>query len=97
MNIAALAHNSDHNRPTAYEVVATIDGRTVLAGYTARKTKADLLKTAMDNDAVRQQMIEALPADDDSAPTYGRSLGWTMGGCIRIHFTGGTLLHPIAA
>jgi hypothetical protein len=51
----------------------------------------------MDNDAVRQQMINSLPADDDSIPSYSRAFGWTMGRCIRIHFTGGTSLHPMAA
>ena len=94
---AALTHGSDYNRPTAYEVAVTINGHLILAGYTARKTKAALLATAMDNDAVRQQMIDALPADDDSTPSYDRAFGWTMSGCIRIHFTGGTLLHPMAA
>jgi hypothetical protein len=97
MTIAALAHGSTHNRPTAYEVAVTINGALVLAGYTARKTKAALLATAMDNDAVRQQMIDAVPADDDSSPSYSRAFGWTMGGCIRIHFTGGTIIHPMTA
>lgn len=95
--IASLAHGSTHNRPTAYEVAVSINGSLVLAGYTARKTKAALLATAMDNDAVRQQMLNALPPDDDSTPSYSRASGWTMGGCIRIHFTGGTSLHPLAA
>jgi hypothetical protein len=95
--ISALAHGSTHNRPTGYEVAVTINGGLVLAGYTARKTKAALLATAMDNDAVRQQMINSLPADDDSIPSYSRAFGWTMGRCIRIHFTGGTSLHPMAA
>jgi hypothetical protein len=97
MTTAALAHGSSHNRPTAYEVAVTINGALVLAGYTARKTKSALLATAMDNDALRQRMINALPADDDSIPSYSRSFGWTMGGCIRIHYTGGTALHPMAA
>jgi hypothetical protein len=97
MTLAALAHGSTHNLPTAYEVAVAINGALVLAGYTARKTKAALLATAMDNDAVRQQMIDALPADDDSCPSYSRAFGWAMGGCIRVYFTGGTALHHMAA
>ena len=95
MTIASLSHGSNHNRPTAYEVAVTINGRLVVAGYTARKTKAALLQTAMNNDAVRQQMIDALPVNDDSTPSYDRAFGWVMADCIRIHFTGGTLLHPM--
>jgi hypothetical protein len=95
MATATLTHGSDHNRPTAYEVAVTINGRLVVAGFTARKTKAALLATAMDNDAVRQQMLDSLPADDDSTPSYDRAFGWALSGRIRVHFTGGTLLHPM--
>jgi hypothetical protein len=90
-----LTNGSDHNRPTAYEVAVTINGRLVVAGFTARKTKAALLATAMDNDAVRQQMLDSLPADDDSTPSYDRAFGWALSGRIRVRFTGGTLLHPM--
>jgi len=96
MTISALSHGPTHNLPTAYEVAVTINGVMTLAGYTARKTKASLLSTAMDNDAVRQLMLDALPADDeDSVPSYDRAFGWALGGCIRIHWTGGTLRHPM--
>jgi hypothetical protein len=93
--IEALAHGSNHNRPTAYEVAVTINGTTLLAGYTARKTKAALIATAMDNNAVRLRMINSLPDNDVSIPAYNRAIGWTMGESIRIHFTGGTEIHPM--
>lgn len=98
MTISSLSHGSDHNRPTAYEVAVTINGVTTLAGYTARKTKASLLATAMDNDAVRQLMLDALPTDDEgSIPSYDRASGWALGSRIRIHWTSGTLRHPMIA
>lgn len=94
ISLPNLAHGSDHNRPTAYEVAVTVNGATTVVGYTARKTKASLLATAMDQDAVREKLLEALPADDDSVPSYDRKWGWSLGPTIRIHFTGGTDKHP---
>lgn len=54
MAITALSHGPGHNRPTQYEVEVVIWGREpIIAGYTARKTKASLLAVAMQNNLAR--------------------------------------------
>jgi hypothetical protein len=87
----ALSHDSSHNRPTRYEVAVVIDGETTVVGYTARKTKASLLAVGMDN--AKEMLLAALPADDQSSPTYSSREGWALGPC-RICFTGATEKHP---
>ena len=91
--IAALAHGSNHNRPTEYEVVAIINGQVKIAGYTARKTKKALISIALDNDSIRSEVLAALPADDSSIPTYSARQGWALGNTV-IRWSGGTACHP---
>ncbi len=88
-----LSHDDTHNRPTQYEIVVVIDGKRVLGGYSAKKTKKALLTVALDNDDVRLQMLAALPADDASTPTYTARNGWVLGNSL-IRWSGGTLRHP---
>lgn len=92
--LTRLSHGSNHNRPTQYEVEVVIDGETMIAGYTARKTKMALLTVAMDNESIRNKMLEALPLNDDSSPTYGNRT-WTLGNSV-IRWSSGTLRHPTA-
>lgn len=95
MAITALSHGPSHNRPTQYEVEVVIWGREpIIAGYTARKTKASLLAVAMQNNSVREEILAALPADDNSSPIYNSRQGWTLGNS-KVRWSGGTLLHPM--
>ena len=93
MTISALAHGSSHNCSTQYEVMVVINGQSKVAGYTARKTKSALISIALDNDSIRSEILAALPADDNSVPSYNARQGWTLGNTV-IRWSGGTALHP---
>jgi hypothetical protein len=90
-----FSHGLDYNRATAYEVAVEINGATVVAGFTQRKTKSSLLRVAMDNAKIREMMLAAIPADDASSPAYSRTNGWQLSSANRIFFTGGTAKNPI--
>lgn len=93
MVISALNHGSAHNRPTKYEVEVIINGHSKIAGYTARKTKTALISVALDNKSIFEEMLKALPANDNSKPTYNARQGWTLGNTI-VRWSGGTERHP---
>jgi hypothetical protein len=74
-------------------VLVVINGQAKVAGYTARKTKNALISIALDNDSIRSEILAALPADDNSVPSYNARQGWTLGNTV-IRWSGGTACHP---
>lgn len=78
------------NRPTQYEVGITVNGTTRVVGYSARRTKQSLAIWAR---CCSNWILSNIPADEDPIPAYDAKWGWQFGP-VRVHFTGGTELHP---